>query len=112
MNIKDFRVGSVVEAKDFFKWLKATVIEVDEVNIRVKVHYDGQDARFDEWLGISDGSVRLFLEGRSEENMFEETRPEENMFEETRPEENTSAEAPSVEEQTEAVQEEPEQTAE
>ena len=102
MNIKDFRVGSVVEAKDFFKWLKATVIEVDEVNLRVKVHYDGQDARFDEWLGISDGSVRLFLEGRSEENMFEETRPEEN----------TSAEAPSVEEQTEAVQEEPEQTAE
>ena len=110
MNIKDFRVGSVVEAKDFFsKWLKATVIEVDEVNRRVKVHYDEQDARFDEWLSISDGSVKL-IQSESQANNVEESESQTNGVEET--EENTSVGAPSVEQQTEAVQEEPEQTAE
>lgn len=82
MNIKEFTVGSLVEAKDFLgHWLKATVIEADEVNRRVKVHYNDQDARFDDWLSLSDGAIKL-IESAAKTNGVEEVVPEEQEAEE------------------------------
>ncbi len=60
LNIEDFKVGTEVEAKDFGnKWLRATVIQIDAINKRVKVHYIGKGARFDEWISLNKESIRL-----------------------------------------------------
>lgn len=60
LKIEQFQTGTLVEAKDFnSNWLQAKVLQVDQVNKRIKVHYIDQDSRFDDWLTVNEKNVRL-----------------------------------------------------
>ncbi len=66
LDIDAFKIGSEVEAKDFgSKWLRGSVIQIDTINKRVKVHYIGQDARFDEWITLNKDNIQLVNESET-----------------------------------------------
>ena len=68
LKIDQFQSGTLVEAKDFNNnWLQAKVLQVDQVNKRIKVHYIGQDSRFDDWLTVNDDNVKLCSEQQEQE---------------------------------------------
>jgi hypothetical protein len=58
--IIELEVGSLVEAKDFEQtWLNAQIIQLDNLNNRVKIHFlDFVDSRFDEWVFIDEQNIR------------------------------------------------------
>jgi hypothetical protein len=58
-----FTVGTFVDCMDTVKkWLAAVVVETADNGRRVKIHYDGFHARWDEWL--SSDSERITKFGR------------------------------------------------
>ncbi|GAB5367283.1 hypothetical protein AAMO2058_001216900 [Amorphochlora amoebiformis] len=63
MDIKgDIRMGMALDVFDSAdKWMSAYVIDVDGRYDMIKVHYDGWDAKYDEWLPID--SYRLARAG-------------------------------------------------
>ena len=68
LKIDQFQSGTLVEAKDFNNnWLQAKVLQVDQVNKRIKVHYIDQDSRFDDWLTVNDDNVKLCSEQQEQE---------------------------------------------
>ena len=58
---KTWRRGTIVEARDLHdNWYKSRIIEADEGNKRVKVHFFGWNSRYDQWFDISSSDVRPF----------------------------------------------------
>lgn len=55
----NWKIGSILEARDaHMNWYKARVIQLDEANSRVKIHYLGWNARYDQWLEVNSDAIR------------------------------------------------------
>lgn len=56
--------GALCEAKDYANtWYKSRVLEVDEPNKKVLVHFLGWNARYDQWFEIGSPDLKLFERG-------------------------------------------------
>lgn len=56
--------GALCEAKDYANtWYKSRVLEVDEPNKKVLVHFLGWNARYDQWFEIGSPDLKLFEKG-------------------------------------------------
>lgn len=55
----NWRAGAKLEAKDFMeKWYPAKVVEVDDSDNTVLIHFDGWNQRYDEWLDMDSERIR------------------------------------------------------
>ena len=56
---KLWKIGTLVEARDLHdNWYKSRIIEVDESNKRVKVHFFGWNSRYDQWFNLCSNDLR------------------------------------------------------
>ncbi|XP_063406855.1 PHD finger protein 20-like protein 1 isoform X2 [Mytilus trossulus] len=54
-----WRKGEKIEAMDFIeKWYPAKIIEIDEDDIAVLVHFEGWNQRYDQWMDMSSEKIR------------------------------------------------------
>ena len=61
---KSWKVGTLVEARDLHdNWYKSRIIEIDEANKRVKVHFFGWNSRYDQWFNLFSNDLKPFNEG-------------------------------------------------
>jgi hypothetical protein len=72
MSTNLFKTGLICEAKDFnSKWMKAKIIEIDNVNNRAKIHYIDQDARFDEWVMLTEDNIKICDEKEQNSDLYD-----------------------------------------
>jgi hypothetical protein len=65
---KTWKRGTIVEARDLHdNWYKSRIIEADENNRRVKVHFFGWNSRYDQWFDINSSDLRPFKGVQDEE---------------------------------------------
>lgn len=54
-----WRKGEKIEAMDFIqKWYSAKIIDIDEEDIAVLVHFEGWNSRYDQWMDMSSEKIR------------------------------------------------------
>ncbi|XP_065191635.1 mucin-2-like [Sycon ciliatum] len=57
---RNFRVGDKIEAEDSQKkWYPARILQVDEEDSCVLIHFDGFSARYDEWIEMASPKLRM-----------------------------------------------------
>ena len=67
-SLSNLQVGTKLEALDKVgKWYAARVIELDEENKEVLVHFERWNSRYDEFIGINSGRLRQLSQARQEE---------------------------------------------
>ncbi|XP_072028679.1 uncharacterized protein [Amphiura filiformis] len=55
----EFRPGFKLQAQDFSdKWYPAKIVQVDEEDSTVLIHFDGWNSRFDEWMDYKSNRLR------------------------------------------------------
>mmetsp|Transcript_19613 Transcript_19613/g.32371 ORF Transcript_19613/g.32371 Transcript_19613/m.32371 type:complete len:2656 (+) Transcript_19613:93-8060(+) len=57
--IADYPVGTRCDVLDKNKWRTAKVIQVDEEEDRVRIHYEGWDSQYDEWVYMRLGAKKI-----------------------------------------------------
>lgn len=71
-----FVLGQWVDCKDTVnQWLEATVLQVDNDNNRVFIHYNGWPSRWDEWIDMTSPRLSLFRSRTSQTVRPEFTSP-------------------------------------
>ena len=70
--------GVLCEAKDFANtWYKSRVLEVDEPNNKVLVHFLGWNTRHDQWFEIGSPDLKLFDKNNKKTiSVVQKTAPE------------------------------------
>ncbi|CAC5394264.1 PHF20 [Mytilus coruscus] len=54
-----WRKGEKIEAMDFIeKWYPAKIIEIDEEDMAVLIHFEGWNQRYDQWMDMSSEKIR------------------------------------------------------
>jgi hypothetical protein len=68
-----WNVGMLVEAKDASgKWYKSRIVEIDEEEKQVKVHYLGWNSRYDQWFNTEGEELKPVLISNQNENSSSE----------------------------------------
>jgi len=65
--------GTSLTAQSGAEWYKATVVQVRKKAPQVKVHYDGYDASYDEWLGLDQLRSKLLKDWQKKEKDSSQT---------------------------------------
>lgn len=61
-----YKVGVLIEARDSAKdWYKSRIVELDNENNRVKVHFLGWNSRFDQWFEAKSNDLKLISSKKS-----------------------------------------------
>lgn len=65
----DFTSNNQIEALDFNnEWTSATIVEVDEGESEVLIHFDKHSNKYDEWISMDSARLRSIQEHKDEEN--------------------------------------------
>lgn len=64
-----WKIGDLVEAKDASdNWYKSRLVDIDEEEKQIKVHFLGWNSRYDQWFDMNGDDVRLFKRENTQAN--------------------------------------------